>query len=125
MATERLPVRKIKEILRMKWALGLSHRAIARSRRVSPGVVSHVASRVKAAGITWEEASGLPEEVIEARLYVKPVVANSAKRERRLPDFAELHAERLKPGDPRAAAHRVSGAPSGRVRAISERRHAL
>ena len=37
MATERLSMRKTKEILRQKWALGRSHREIAASLGVSVG----------------------------------------------------------------------------------------
>jgi hypothetical protein len=34
MATERLSMRQIREILRQKWALGLSYRAVATSLKV-------------------------------------------------------------------------------------------
>ena len=39
MATERLSMRKIREILRQKWVLGRSHREVARSVGVSVGAV--------------------------------------------------------------------------------------
>ena len=45
MATERLSMRQIREILRQKWALGLSHRAVAGSLRVGLGTISSVVTR--------------------------------------------------------------------------------
>ena len=39
MATPRLTMPKTKEILRQKWQLGRSHREVARSLSISPGVV--------------------------------------------------------------------------------------
>ena len=46
MVTERLPMRQIREILRLKWTLQRSHRETARSVGVSTG---GVASAVKGA----------------------------------------------------------------------------
>ena len=40
MATERLSMRQIREILRQKWALGLSHRAVASSLWVGLGTTA-------------------------------------------------------------------------------------
>ena len=39
MTTERLSMRQTREILRQKWTLGLSHRAVARSLRVGLGTI--------------------------------------------------------------------------------------
>jgi hypothetical protein len=47
MATERLSMRKIREILRLKWVLGKSHRDAARSLGVSPATVAGVVSRAR------------------------------------------------------------------------------
>ena len=40
MAAERLSMRQIREILRQKWALGLSHRAVAQSLKVGLGTIN-------------------------------------------------------------------------------------
>lgn len=42
MATQRLTMKNIREILRQKWALRRSHRDVAASLDVSPGVVGKV-----------------------------------------------------------------------------------
>ncbi|SOY76763.1 conserved hypothetical protein [Cupriavidus taiwanensis] len=43
MPANRMTMRKIKEVLRLKWACGLSHRQIARATGVSVGAVSQYA----------------------------------------------------------------------------------
>jgi DNA-directed RNA polymerase specialized sigma subunit len=45
MATERLPMRKIREVLRLRWQLRLTVREAARSLGVSLGVVSKMGAR--------------------------------------------------------------------------------
>ena len=48
MATERLLMRNIREILRLKWTLRRSHRETARSLGISAGAVASVVIRAKA-----------------------------------------------------------------------------
>ena len=67
MAQARLSVRKIKEVLRLKWGCGLANRAIARSCRVSASTVSEYVQRAKRAGLSWP----LPEELTDAALEAK------------------------------------------------------
>jgi DNA-directed RNA polymerase specialized sigma24 family protein len=55
MATERLSMRKIREILRHKWALGLSHRDVAASLGVSLGAITVAEQRARDAGLDWLE----------------------------------------------------------------------
>ncbi len=45
MAARRLAMRKVREILRMKYELGLPHRSIARSLHMSIGTVSEYSNR--------------------------------------------------------------------------------
>ena len=94
MATERLPMRKIREILRHKWALGRSHREVAASLGISIGAVSAAEHRARDAGLDWPRIEALDETALEARLYGTTV----EQRRRPLPDPALLHAERKKPG---------------------------
>ena len=46
MATKRLPMQNIREILRLKWTLCRSHRDTARSLGISAGAVASVVTRV-------------------------------------------------------------------------------
>ena len=61
MANRRLPVRKIKEILRLKHACGLSAREIARSCNVARSTVADYLRRARAAGLSWPEAAELTD----------------------------------------------------------------
>ena len=53
MPQERLTVRKIKEILRLKYEAELSNRAIAAACKVSNSTVGEYLKRAEAAGISW------------------------------------------------------------------------
>ena len=55
MATERLPMRHIREILRLKWGLKPSRRETARSLGIGAGAVASVLSR---AGKTGADVAG-------------------------------------------------------------------
>lgn len=91
MSHERLSMRKINEILRLKWEAGFSHRAIAQSCSVSPGTVSDYVTRAKAAGLGWPLPEGVDEEQLQQRLFPKPV--RSAGHTIPQPDWPQVHAE--------------------------------
>jgi len=88
MATKRLSMRKTREILRQKWALGRSHREVARSLSVSVGTVAASLARAREAGLSWAEVEPLRDSELEVRLYGAP-----EEGKRPLPDFAEIHRE--------------------------------
>ena len=95
MATERLPMRQIREILRLKWRLSRSHRETARSLGVSAGVVASVLSRARQVGLTWEALDGLTDDALEERLYGPKITGRTA---RPLPDAAWIHTELRRTG---------------------------
>jgi transposase len=95
MATERLSMRQIREILRQKWCLGQSHRAVAESLGIGSGTVGTTVLRARAAGLDWGQVERLTDEVLEARVYGPPTPPT---HHRVVPDCAYLHAERRKPG---------------------------
>src|SRR4029453_1849622 len=96
MAAERLSMRQIREILRQKWAVGFSHRAVARSLGIGLGTITSVVRRAHGAGLDWPQVQTLADDVLEARLYGRPEVAG--QRQRPWPDCAWIHAERRRPG---------------------------
>ncbi len=51
MPTVPISMRKLKEILRLKYGVGLSHRQIGRSLAISPSVVSRYANRAAESGM--------------------------------------------------------------------------
>ena len=95
MATERLSMRQIREILRQKWTLGRTHREVAQSLGISSGAVGTTVLRARAAGLDWAQVDALNEEALQARIYGPPTPPT---HHRAVPDCAYLHAERRKPG---------------------------
>lgn len=94
MAQARLSMRKIREILRLRYEAQLSCRQIARSIGCSRKAVAECLQRAAAAGLNWPLPSELDEAALEARLYPSPVPRHDIV----LPDFAGLHAELARPG---------------------------
>src|SRR6185369_8078886 len=66
---ERHPMRKIREILRLRFERGLSQRQISASTGVSKGALSAYLTRAARAGMTWELARDLDDSEVEARLF--------------------------------------------------------
>ncbi len=94
MATKRLSMRKIREILRLKWVLKRSHREVVGSLGVSLGAVSEAVSRANKRGLTWEAVESLADEELDERLYGPRL----ATRSRPKPDPVWIHLERKKVG---------------------------
>ncbi len=87
-------MRKTKEVLRLKWVLGRSHREIHRAMRIGVATVSEAATGAKAAGLDWAAVEILSETELEARLYPPPEPGKA----RALPDPLHLHLELKRPG---------------------------
>ena len=96
MAAIRLLMRRLREILRLKYEAGLPHRAIALACGVGLGTVSLYLGRATAAGLTWPLPDALDDAALEARLFTRPV--HLADRERALPAWSEIHQELTRPG---------------------------
>jgi hypothetical protein len=65
-------MRKIREILRLKWVAHRSHRETARSLGVSPGAVASVVGRARATALTGAAVEGLSDDALERTLYGAP-----------------------------------------------------
>jgi transposase len=89
-------MRKIKEILRLKWECRLSERAIARSCRVSRSTVGDYLRRAEAAGLKWPMPEGLSEDQLYELLY--PRVKQTAPKAVYTPNWQEIHLELRKKG---------------------------
>ena len=95
MAARRLPMRKIREILRLKYEVGLSHRSIARACSIGVGTVSLYVRRAREAGLGWPLPSELVEAALEARLVDRPRAPSGPRPQ---PDVAHLHRELKRAG---------------------------
>src|SRR5262249_27132847 len=97
MATERLSMRAIREILRQRWALGCPHGAVAASVGRSVGAIHATEQRARTDGLDWPQGAAMTEAAWGAALYGGPASAGPA-RERPVPNCAYLHTERRRPG---------------------------
>ena len=84
-------MRKIREILRLVWECGLSHRQTSRSGGVSRTTVQEYVRRAEGCGLDWELAAALSAEELELRLYAAPVAVASSVRP--AVDFLAVHQE--------------------------------
>lgn len=98
MAQQRLPMRKIREVLRLKFEAGLGDRRIAEAIGSARSTVQDCLRRVREAAIPWPLPEGLDEETLHAKLYRR--VASAARTP--APDFGKLQAELKRPGVTRA-----------------------
>lgn len=103
MATERLSMRNTREILRLKYSLGLSHRRVAHSLGLSVGSVGETLRRAERSGLDWAQAQGLTDEALESRLYGPAVCPGAGQRP--VPDCQWVHTERRRPGVTLALLH--------------------
>ena len=90
MPKKRLSMRKIRELLRLKYELRRSHREIAVSLGIANSTVSDYARRAVAAGFTWPLPEGLDDAALEAALF-PPLPPSRVPRPE--PDWEQVHRE--------------------------------
>ena len=69
MTQASLSIRKIEEILRLKFEVGLSLSATTQSCSVSSSTVSTYITCAKAAGLSWPLPEGMTTEQLETKLF--------------------------------------------------------
>src|SRR5262245_66400337 len=94
MPQERLPMRKIREVLRLK-AGGFSKRRIAASLGIGATAAMECVQRARRAGLTWPLPEDLSDDAVEQRLYPPPAIRDE---QRPLPNGAETHRESTRRG---------------------------
>ena len=94
MPQQRMDIRMIKDILRLKYSGGLSHEAISRSLSISKGVVAKYLSLAGAAGLDWQATAELDEASLERRLLGRSAAENRLVEA----DFARVHIELRRKG---------------------------
>jgi transposase len=87
-------MRKLTEVLRLKFAAQLSHEQIGRAIGLSKGAVSKYVSLAKARGLSWPLPEGMDEAALERCLY-PPRVAGTRLAE---PDYPRIHQELKRKG---------------------------
>ncbi len=91
----RLPMRKIRDVLRLS-AGGMSKRKIAASLGVGATAAGECIRRARRVGLGWPLPEEMSDEALESRLYPPP--SSSARGQRPLPDWAGVHRELRRPG---------------------------
>ncbi len=90
-------MRKTREILRLKWQQGRSHREIALALKIGVGTPSDVAKRARADGLeNWEAIDALSDDELDRRLYRAPAPSSASSMpptSKFKPDPATIHIE--------------------------------
>ena len=91
MPAERLPMRKIREVLRLKYSCGTSDRVISRSVGIGRTAIAEYVRRAAVIGITWPVPEGLSDTELERRLFTPASFDEHPARP--LPDWKQIHKE--------------------------------
>ena len=91
MPGERLSMRKVREVLRLKYASGASVRTIARSVGIGRTTVAEYLRRTSVIGITWPVPAEIDDAELERRLFAPPGLNKPPTRA--MPDWQHVHAE--------------------------------
>ena len=89
-------MRKVKEILRLKFEAGHGQRQIARSCAIGKTTVAECLARFERSGLSWAQAAQLDEATLEHKLYPPPVAVPA--QERAVPDWPYIHQELRRKG---------------------------
>ncbi len=93
-------MRRIREVMRLKFAQGLSERAIASSLGLGKGTAGTYLARVRRAGLAWPLPEGLDDDSLELLLF--PASPTVPDPERPVPDWAAIDRDLRRPGVTRA-----------------------
>ena len=96
MANRRLSMRKIKEVLRLKWEHHLSARQIAISCDIARSTVQDYLYRFQLAGLKWPLPEELDDTALEHLLYPPVSCVSSGKRPP--PSMEDIHRDLKKKG---------------------------
>ena len=84
-------MRKVKEVLRLRFELGFGQRQIARSCRMGLSTVHEYLERAAAAGISWPLPEDWSEEELEGKLFGQQPIQSIPARQRPQPDWKTIH----------------------------------
>jgi len=96
-AAERLSMRTIKEVLRLKWEKKFSNKQIAQSCKIARSTIREYLVGAERAGLNWPAVSELDNGRLEALLF-SPSVPAECSEKRNLPDMEYLRKELTRKG---------------------------
>jgi len=85
-------MRRVRDILRLKFEIGLSGREVARRCGIGPTTIREMLKRFEASGLEWPLAPALTDGELEERLYGK-AATRQGQRRRSEPDWAAISRE--------------------------------
>jgi transposase len=91
MPAERLSMRKVREVLRLKYACGVSERVISRSLGIGRTAVAEYIRRAAVIGITWPIAAEFDDTALERKLFAP--AGYNPPHSKPLPDWNRIHSE--------------------------------
>jgi transposase len=91
MAKRRISMRKIKEVLRLKWEQNLTNRQIAKSCSISHSTAREYLLRAKQAGLSWPLCPDFDDAALENLLF--PPAQHIAQDRRHMPPMDYIHRE--------------------------------
>jgi len=97
MPAERVSMRRVREILRLKYEAGATDRAIARAVGVARSTAQLCLHRAAAAGLSWPLPETLTDGALEALLFAGSGTQTGMRRKVE-PDWVEVHRELRRPG---------------------------
>lgn len=87
-------MRKIREVLRLRFEAGLSERQVAAALSVARSTVQECLRRCREGGVGWPPPPDLDDVALAARLYPAPAAVTVFP----MPDFARVHTELQRKG---------------------------
>src|SRR3974377_1457883 len=91
MPAERMPMRRVRDVLRLRTA-GVGLNEIARRVGVAPSTVRLTLERLASAGVRWPLPAEMTDTALEAALFAA-VGTKQGHRRHLEPDWSEIHRE--------------------------------
>ena len=89
MPAERVSMRKIREVLRLTQAMGMSRRLVGEATGIGKTAVGEYVRRAAVVGLSWPFPDAIDDAELERRLF-PPTDAAAARIE---PDWSHIHTE--------------------------------
>ena len=96
MAAKRMTMRKIREVLRLRFSAELSIRQISAGTKISVGSIQNILKLAQQQGLSWPLPADLDDQALALLLYPISDARPSAKFQQ--PDWPEIHQELKRKG---------------------------
>lgn len=93
MANKRIPMRKIRDVLRLHFDRGLPNKMVGKCLAISPATVHEYLTRFRQANLSWPLPADLDDTTLERALF--PDARTRPTGSRTEPDWATIHRELL------------------------------